>query len=198
MQPDWPLGTSAWTAANRTLQGADTVATARHEVDVTDRERSVLLVEDDGDHRQLLQDSLHRSGRYRVVGHTDSAAGAVEQAHALSPNVILMDLQLRASTGQQSIPHLLEIVPRAMIVAVSGQREGRARESALAAGAFAFLPKHPDLYRGSVLPDLLARLDTQFERVLSGEEAYAPVMLPLPGDRMSTASDMAGGRCSNP
>lgn len=80
---------------------------ARREVDVTDPERSVLLVEDDGDHRQLLQASLHRSERYRVVGHTDSAAGAVEQARALSPHVILLDLQLRASTGQQSIPHLL-------------------------------------------------------------------------------------------
>ena len=135
----------------------------------------VLMVEDDPDHRQILTHALSHSDRYELVGWTDTASGAVDAAERLRPDIVLLDLLLRASTGYESIPQLLVIAPDCMIVAISSLDHHSSRRLALAAGAFAFLHKFQTLYRPDELAQSLDILTQRFRHMLAGDDMYAPL-----------------------
>ena len=140
------------------------------------RSRSVLVVEDDPDHAWLLTSRLEAGG-YEVVGQAETADEAVKVAEATQPDVVLLDLRLRASSGLESIPGMLVVAPRTMIVAVSAVRDREARNVALTAGAFAFVEKSAQLFADDALPRLLTTLGGRFDEVLSGEEAATPIVV---------------------
>lgn len=139
--------------------------------------RTVVVAEDDGDQRELLTGSLERSGRYRVVGHGETTDETVMAAEAEQPDVVLLDLRLRDSAGQASIPDLLVVAPRATIVAISGFDDHAAHQDALSAGAFAFVAKTPSLYKEQRLAKLLDELCRRFDAMLAGEDTVAPITI---------------------
>lgn len=138
-------------------------------------QRSVLLVEDNPDHRALLGACLQRADGYRVVGHAETGEDAEALAEKFQPDIVLLDLQLRDSWGADSIPQLMVIAPRTMIVAISVRRDPTSRETALSAGAFAFLEKSPDLFEAGAMARSLDALSDRFADVLAGEEAVVPI-----------------------
>lgn len=139
------------------------------------------MVEDDPDHVWLLTSCLSRDDSYEIVGHADTADDAVRVAEQCQPDIVLLDLQLRQSSGTTSIPGILAVAPRAMVVAISAVRDRDAREAALSAGAFAFVAKGPQLYDGIALPRVLATLNSRFRQVLEGGTYVAPIVV-LDGD----------------
>ena len=142
---------------------------------MTEVQRSVLLVEDDADHRSLLDACLQRAVGYRVVGHAETGEDAERLAESFQPDVVLLDLRLRDSWGTDSIPHLMVVAPRTMIVAISARRDPASREAALSAGAFAFAEKSRDLFESATMARLLDTLSERFADVLAGGEAVAPI-----------------------
>lgn len=144
---------------------------------MTGTPRSVLLVEDDPDHALLLTSCLRRGAGYKVVGHAETGPDATTLAEAHQPDIVLLDLVLRESSGTTTIPGLMVAAPTAMIVAVSATRERAARDAALSAGAFAFVEKVGPLFEGTTMTELLDHLAGRFAAVLAGEEAVAPIIV---------------------
>lgn len=66
---------------------------------MTPAQRSVLLVEDEPDHRALLDACLQRADGYRVVGHAETGEDAEALAEKFQPDIVLLDLQLTILLG---------------------------------------------------------------------------------------------------
>ena len=101
----------------------------------------VLVVEDYQDAREMYAAYLEFSG-YRVAEATNGVE-ALEQAHALKPDIILMDLALPKMDGWEATRQLkadarTRNIP---IVALTGHALAGHAEGAMAAGCDAFVTK---------------------------------------------------------
>lgn len=72
--------------------------------------RTVLLVDDHGGFRRMARLLLERAG-YVVAGEAGSAAEAVEFAHRLTPDLVLLDVLLPDGNGAD-VAELLAALPR--------------------------------------------------------------------------------------
>jgi DNA-binding NarL/FixJ family response regulator len=105
----------------------------------------LLLVDDDELFLELLTLLLERAGdEFEVVGRATNGAEAVGQAAALSPDVIVMDVDLPVFDGIEAARLVHEREPETRVLLVSGSSFAvRAQEAheALEAGTLAYLPK---------------------------------------------------------
>jgi len=105
----------------------------------------LLLVDDDELFLELLSLLLERAGdQFEVVGRATNGAEAVGQAAALSPDVIVMDVDLPVFDGIEAARLVRQREPDIRVLLVSGSSFAeRAHEAhdALEAGALAYLPK---------------------------------------------------------
>ena len=101
----------------------------------------VLVVEDYQDAREMYAAYLEFSG-YRVAEATNGVE-ALEQAHALKPDIILMDLALPKMDGWEATRQLTADVRtrNIPIVALTGHALAGHAEGAKAAGCDAFVTK---------------------------------------------------------
>lgn len=101
----------------------------------------VLVVDDYADAREMYAESLLVSG-FRVAEAADGSS-AIEQARALSPDVILMDLSLPGMDGWEATRRL-KADPRTShipVVALTGHAMASALEQARLAGCDRFVAK---------------------------------------------------------
>lgn len=106
----------------------------------------VLVVEDHADSREMLAQFLSSCG-FTVVTAADGAE-ALSRAHALRPQVVLMDLSLPgAFDGWDAIRRLKAdpVTNHTVVVAITGWVSSRAHERAIRAGARGVLLKPVDL-----------------------------------------------------
>lgn len=131
----------------------------------------VLLVDDDPDIRYVVRLYLERMASLEVVGEAADGFSGIEQARELQPDVVLLDVMMPVMNGQEAIPELLQVAPRSMIVMLSALQAGTQGETALTAGAFAYIEKSTiDLDLGEQILELFSR----FSRALDGLTAWAP------------------------
>ena len=80
----------------------------------------VLVVEDEGLYRQMLVSQLSTHPEIEVVGEADSGQEAIEQADRLSPEVVLMDIELGGKpNGIQASKSIRPAAPSTGIVLLS-------------------------------------------------------------------------------
>lgn len=77
----------------------------------------------------------------RVVGTALDADTALQQALALEPSIVLLELQLPCGTGIATIEHLHAALPDVAVIVLSLLDADAYREAALAAGADDFVSK---------------------------------------------------------
>ena len=111
--------------------------------DVTrDETLEVLVADDDARVRRGLRSMIEASADLVVVGEAPSRHKALELDIQLRPDVVILDLLI--PTASDGLGVLEELVNRGRpVVAISGWAPLRMR--AVAAGAFAFLEKGPEL-----------------------------------------------------
>lgn len=102
---------------------------------------TVMLVEDHRLVREALRDALAREPDIRVVGEAGDAAAALEQARALAPEVIVLDIGLPDVNGIELAARLRDAGCRARIVALSAYADKRFVTEMLRAGAMAYVTK---------------------------------------------------------
>jgi DNA-binding NarL/FixJ family response regulator len=103
---------------------------------------SVLLVDDHPVVIEGLRKLLAASGDIDVTGEAHDAAGALEQAKKLRPDVILLDLRMPGASGVQVTRRLREQEsPSAVIILTSYGDQAYVRQ-ALEAGADGYLLKN--------------------------------------------------------
>ncbi len=104
------------------------------------RERRVLVAEDSTVVRERLVLALKEAG----VACVDEAA-TVDETLALArervPDVVLLDLELRDSSGLAAIPAILATNPQALVVVLTNHAAPEYRRRAVAAGAHLFFDK---------------------------------------------------------
>ena len=142
----------------------------------------VLIVDDVEDIRQLMRLVLGADPRFRVVGEARDGIEGIEQAGALHPDLIVLDLAMPRLDGLSALPRLHEVAPHARVVILSAfgdaDLEGRARSL----GAIGYLDKR---LRPAELVEGLAAVAGALEMV---EQAVAEARSRLAAEVQSAGS----------
>jgi DNA-binding NarL/FixJ family response regulator len=117
----------------------------------------VVLADDVPQLRGLLRLLLERSGRFVVVGEAKNGREAVEVAQREQPHLTLLDLSMPVMDGLEALPLIRSAVPACAVVVLSGFDAERMADTALAAGAAAYLVK--GIRPGDLVDRLLDVLD---------------------------------------
>ncbi|TMB69848.1 MAG: response regulator transcription factor [Chloroflexi bacterium] len=121
----------------------------------------VLLVDDEPHVLRGLRMRLGLEADIRIVGEAADGPAAVNLAIVLSPDVVVMDVNLRVLDGIATTRELSTRVPHAAVVMLSLHDDRQTVDRALASGAVAFVGKQMD-------GDLLAAIRMAAETAKGG------------------------------
>ena len=102
----------------------------------------ILVVDDHVVVREGLSALLVPRNGMEVVGEAVDGAEAVEKAHLLQPDVILMDLNLPVKSGLEAITEIIQENPDARILVLTSFDEESNLSAAIEAGALGYLSKN--------------------------------------------------------
>src|SRR3954471_7694413 len=101
----------------------------------------VLLVDDNVQWRRFVCDVLKKHPRWQVVAEGSNGFEAVQKATAVTPDLILLDIELPAQSGIAAARQILAADPQSRILFVSGYRCTAIIGAALDTGAGGYLLK---------------------------------------------------------
>src|SRR2546427_3291756 len=101
----------------------------------------VLLVDDQPVVRRGLRVRFQLEPDMQVVGEASTGREALTLAQTLTPDVVLMDIEMPGMDGIEATAALRTIVPQRAVVILSIHTERQTRIRAQAAGAVAFVEK---------------------------------------------------------
>jgi CheY-like chemotaxis protein len=118
----------------------------------------ILVVDDNPDIRSALRKELDDRGDACVVGEAADGIAALQLAHNLRPDVVLLDVNMPRLDGVETTRRLRSLLPQTVLVGMSCHARDMVEHALLSAGADAFLPKE------TVLDDLLPLIRTTLQR----------------------------------
>ncbi|HEX4578425.1 MAG TPA: response regulator transcription factor [Candidatus Dormibacteraeota bacterium] len=101
----------------------------------------VLIVDDHPLMRKGLADILEGIDDIQVVGSAEDGAAALALAHAVKPDIVLMDISMPGMDGIEATERLMEMDMGARVVMLTSYSEREKITQALAAGAVSYLTK---------------------------------------------------------
>lgn len=101
----------------------------------------VLLVDDHALVRRALRARFQLEADLEVVGEASNGSEAVVLAQSLTPDVVLMDVEMPEMDGIAATAALRRISPQSSVVMLSIHDDAPTRERARAAGAVALVEK---------------------------------------------------------
>lgn len=104
-----------------------------------ERDRTILLVDDDPDMRECINLFLTAFGFRVIEGH--DGLEALHQIQRIRPGVVVMDLLMPRLGGIQAIKGIRAFDASIRVVVVTGEKNAALHHEALASGASAIVPK---------------------------------------------------------
>ena len=101
----------------------------------------ILLAEDHSILREGLRSLLSGQGDIEVAGEAEDGQQAIQQANALQPDVVLMDLSMPRMNGMDAIRSILRRNPQTRIVVLTAHKSEEYVRASLEAGAKGYLLK---------------------------------------------------------
>ena len=101
----------------------------------------VLVVDDFEPWRRHIRSALRNHPQWQIVGEAGDGLEAIEQAQALRPDLILLDVSLPTVDGIESAPRILAAHPHVKILFLSEHRSPDVVEAAFATKASGYLLK---------------------------------------------------------
>jgi DNA-binding NarL/FixJ family response regulator len=102
---------------------------------------TVCIVDDNKDIRSALEQIIIMSDGYRLLGSFSSAEEAIEKIPALSPHVVLMDINLGGMSGIECVRQLKPMHPDTLYMMCTVYEEDEKIFEALSAGANGYILK---------------------------------------------------------
>ena len=134
----------------------------------------ILLVDDHPVVREGLRTFVATRADFQVVADAATADEALALVQAHQPDVILLDLDLNGASGLDLLPAMLQAAPAARALVLTGIRDVKVHQEALARGA-----------RGLLLKDqAAAMLLKAIEKVQQGEYWFERAVLGRVLDRV--------------
>jgi DNA-binding NarL/FixJ family response regulator len=169
----------------------------------------LLLVDDQNLICQGLQAVLNQEADLQVVGTAENGQVAIEQATALQPDVVLMDIRMPVITGIEATRLINEKFPNIKVLVLSTFDDDRDIAQSMRAGAKGYLLKDmpaPELaeairlvHRGysQMAPGLMERLMTNVSDSSQADDQSAPAELAQIPPRERDVLRLIGQGCSN-
>jgi two-component system, chemotaxis family, chemotaxis protein CheY len=101
----------------------------------------MLLIDDSATARKLMARLLHQSRFQIMLTEAESGEEAIARARTQPFDVIFVDFNMPGRDGVETAGQLITENPKAQIVVISSEQEGRMVRAAQFVGAFAFLKK---------------------------------------------------------
>ena len=101
----------------------------------------VLLVDDQPVVRRALRGRFQLEPDLQVVGEASTGREALTLAQTLTPDVVLMDIEMPDMDGIEATAALRRVAPQSIVVALSIYDDAQTRGRAQAAGVVAFVEK---------------------------------------------------------
>jgi len=127
-----------------------------------------LLVDDAVHVRRELGELLELSGRVQVVGEAGDGQEAVRLAAGLTPDVILIDLDLPLLDGCEAIRRIKHRAPAVRVVVLTIHTSTADQDRALQAGADAYVVKGASY---QALLEAILNVDRPYEIFSKGEKS---------------------------
>lgn len=127
---------------------------------------SVLIADDHPTFRDGLRMMLEASGQVDVVGEAVDGVQAVELAAGLTPDLILMDLQMPRQNGIEATRNILGAQPEAKVIVLTMFEDDDSVFAAMRAGARGYLLK------GAEREDILRAV----RAVANGDAVFGPAI----------------------
>ena len=102
----------------------------------------LLLVDDHALFREGLIALLSYQDDFTVVGEAEDAASALDQARALEPDIVLMDIELPGEDGVSATRRLKMELPAITVVMLTVHDDSQTLFEAIKAGAHGYLVKN--------------------------------------------------------
>jgi DNA-binding NarL/FixJ family response regulator len=106
------------------------------------RKAKVLLVEDHAMFRERLAQLINQDHAMTVCGETDNIQDAMEIAQRENPDIAIVDLTLKGSSGLELIKNLKALQINLPVLALSMHEESLYAERVLAAGGRGYITKN--------------------------------------------------------
>ncbi len=103
--------------------------------------KRIVLVDDHPAVREGLADSINREGGLSVCGQADDRAAALRVIESTLPDLVVIDLTLKSSSGLELIKDIHVRWPSVLILVVSMHDENLYAERVLRAGAQGYITK---------------------------------------------------------
>lgn len=101
----------------------------------------VLVVDDYKPWLRFIRRALLAHDKLQVIGEASDGLEAVEKAHQLQPDLILLDVGLPELNGIEAARRIREVSPTSKILFVSGNRAWDIAEEGLRVGAGGYVVK---------------------------------------------------------
>ena len=101
----------------------------------------ILLVEDSGPFRRFVRTALDLQADLQIVGEVADGAEAVQRAHELQPDLILLDIELPTLNGIEAARRMRDFAPQSKIVFVSQESSLDIVREAFRVGARGYVVK---------------------------------------------------------
>jgi PAS domain S-box-containing protein len=107
---------------------------------------TILIVDDHAPVRRAFRDLLHERPEFCVVGEASNGVEGLEQARALQPDVVLMDISMPEMDGIEATRRLRASLPGIVVLGLSTQTRLTGLHAIERAGASAFFTKGLDTH----------------------------------------------------
>jgi DNA-binding NarL/FixJ family response regulator len=135
------------------------------------RKLKIILAEDHGTLRKLLQISLRKDERFEVLAETGDGLEAIDLVEKMRPDVLVIDIRLPGLKGIEATRQIKAIAPSVKVIVMSMHDDDAHVYDALAAGS-----------EGYVVKSAIDDLPQAIVRVADGETYLTP---PISLDRIA-------------